>query len=101
MKPYQILNENVRIALRQDPRLWAPFVLLHDGYDDEIEPLHNPQWVVRAKERELVKLERARVAVEMADRVMQLVLSANQIPNEVFEQVISADLLPNDHPWLR
>jgi hypothetical protein len=65
-----ILNENVRVALKNNPKLSGPFVILHRGYDEEIDPLHNPDFVEQAKADELVKLAKAQGFLREAEALL-------------------------------
>jgi len=70
LKRFQVLNSQVVDTLKSsDPCLSVAFFALHYGYDVDFHPLHNPQWVVGAKEHEEYLLEQA----------TQLVLSVKEI----------------------
>lgn len=66
----EILNENVRVALKNNPKLMGPFLILHKGYDEDIDPLHNPDFVRKAKADEIVKLAQAVKALKEAEALL-------------------------------
>lgn len=47
-----VLNREVERELLSDEILFCMFYLLHQKYDVDIDPLHNPDWVERAKQEE-------------------------------------------------
>jgi hypothetical protein len=48
------------------------FYTLHQGYDDEIQPLHNKDWVSNAKLEEKIILDRAIELLNNANNAFKL-----------------------------
>jgi hypothetical protein len=65
-KKIYFLNEKVEQELRANHNLLVIWVLQYGSYDDEIEPLHNPDWVRTQKEVEAQKL------TTLKDRLVQI-----------------------------
>jgi hypothetical protein len=55
-RPLIVLNDHVREVLKTDFHLFLVFAGMHGRYDDEIHPLHNPDWVKGAQKHEAATL---------------------------------------------
>ena len=64
-----VLNENVKQVLQADLTLLVAFYGLHQGYDSDIDALHNPDFVARSKEGEVELLGEAKRLVLRCERM--------------------------------
>jgi hypothetical protein len=66
---YYPLNDEVRKIVTEDFELWLVFNGIFGAYDDDIDPLHNPDWVKLQKRNEYGLLEHARLRlIDLKDR---------------------------------
>lgn len=61
MITHQVLNPQVQAELAQDFELYLVYRTLHRGYDNEIDPLHNPDMRRRFENEEVGDLQQAKV----------------------------------------
>lgn len=57
MSYFTFVNEEVQKEVQESPELYLTWMLSYGKYDDEIDPLHNPDWVKSQKILEVNKLE--------------------------------------------
>lgn len=72
MLKFIILNHEVSRYLISNPQVFPVFYTLHQGYDDEIQPLHNKDWVSNAKLEEKIILDRAIELLNNANNAFKL-----------------------------
>lgn len=60
-----VLNDEVEAALRADKELAIVYMIRYGEYDDEIIPLHNPDYVSGFKKEEIVQIENCKKDIKM------------------------------------
>ena len=60
MSYHLILNPEVEVVLKADPELAIVYMVKFGRYDDERDPLHNPDYVRAAKRAEVKRLDKCR-----------------------------------------
>jgi len=63
----RFLNPDVEREVRANPTLWVTWCITVGDYDDDIDPLHNPDFVARAKRREVDHLANLKRRVAEAE----------------------------------
>ena len=63
------LNPHVEATVMESVSLLAMWVVTRQPYDDEIEPLHNPDWVRSAKLKEEAHLAKLQGALQEAQAI--------------------------------
>lgn len=59
------LNEEVKAEVENSPALYLAWRLVYNKYDNEIDPLHNPDYVKAQKEIEVERLENIKGRVDL------------------------------------